>query len=221
MSSRLFFSPHLPLLAFGSPPQYITRMETTEKSYGWMGVDMPRDIALRLAVLQRAIDPEDLYTEKAGYGLEKNPHTTLAYGHEEETPETTRQAIADFLAGEGTIGELSHFEQPDYKVLKFSVDSKHMQGLNKRLRERISMPGETFSEYSPHVTVAYLKPDVDPSKYQRLARLLSGRRFPVNKIRWGNPKDEYKTLLLKEVLEKTAQERFTEWALMEVDYGRA
>jgi 2'-5' RNA ligase len=172
-------------------------MADKEKSYGWLGVDMPMDVKIRMALLQRAIDPEDLYTDKAGYGVEKHPHVTLAYGHEEDDPETTRQALAEIGAGEGTIRGLSHFDQGDYKVLKFDVDSPHLHALNKRVRERIAMPGLTFKDYNPHVTVAYLKPDTDIEKYRQLERLLSNRRFPVKMVRFSNPRNEYRTLLLK------------------------
>lgn len=179
-------------------------MANEEKSYGWLGVDMPMDVKIRMALLQRAIDPEDLYTDKAGFGLDKNPHVTLAYGHEEEDPETTRQAIEDIGAGEGRLSSLSTFDNPNYKVLKFDVDSPHLHALNRRVRERIAMPGLTFKDYNPHVTVAYLKPDTDIEKYRQLERLLSNRRFPVKMVRFSNPRNEYRTLLLKEVLKKSA-----------------
>ena len=182
-------------------------MANEEKSYGWLGVDMPMQVKIRMALIQRAIDPEDLYTDKAGFGFDKNPHVTLAYGHEENDPEATRKAISDIGSGEGRLGGLSSFNNKDYNVLKFDVDSDHLRTLNKRVRERIPMPGQTFPDYNPHVTVAYLKPGVDVEKYRKLEKLLKTRRFPVKMIRFSNPKNEYRTLLLKEVLKKTADKQ--------------
>jgi len=179
-------------------------MTAKEKSYGFIGVDMPRDVSLRLALMQRAIPKEDLYEDKAGYGLEKNPHVTLAYGHEENDPRTTKEALADLAAGEGTISGLSSFDQQDYKVLKFDVDSEHLHSLNKRLRERIPMPGNTFPDYKPHVTVAYMKPDVDLAKYQKLARLLSGRKFPIRHLDFRGPDDKRTTLTLADLQKEAA-----------------
>jgi GNAT superfamily N-acetyltransferase/2'-5' RNA ligase len=180
-------------------------MANEEKSYGWLGVDMPMEVKVRMALIQRAIDPKDLYTDKSGFGLDKNPHVTLAYGHEEDDPESTRQALTDLGSGEGKLSKLSTFDNPDYQVLKFDVDSPHLHSLNKRLKERIAMPGQTFPNYNPHVTVAYLKPGVDVEKYRKLEKLLQNRRFPVKMIRFSNPRDEYNTILLKEVLKKSAE----------------
>ncbi len=141
----------------------------------------------------------------------------MAYGHEEDEPQTTREALADMAAGEGTIGGLSLFDtNPDYKVLKFDVDSEHLHNLNKRIRERINLPGLTFDEYNPHVTVAYLKKGADPKKYQKLERLLKGRRFPIKMIRWSNPKDQYRTLLLPGVQGQPRE--LTKTAADNVDY---
>lgn len=176
-------------------------MATEDKSYGWLGVDMPRDIALRMAILQRMIKKEDLYEDKSGFGLEKHPHVTVAYGHEENDPQSTREAIADLMAGEGKLGSISVFDtNPDYKVLKFDVDSPDLHSLNQRIRERIKLPGLTFNEYNPHVTVAYLKKHVDPAKYEKLAALLAGRKFPIKMIRWSNPANQYRTLLMPGVV---------------------
>ena len=165
---------------------------------------MPRDVALRLALMQRAIPAEDLYPEKGAGGLEKQPHVTVAYGHEEEDPTPTKEALQDMLAGQGRLDRLSTFDNKDYRVLKFDVDSDALHELNKRLRERIKMPGLTFKEYNPHVTVAYLKPDADVERYRQLERLLKDRTFPVKHIRWRSPSDKAVTLSLAEALEKTA-----------------
>jgi GNAT superfamily N-acetyltransferase/2'-5' RNA ligase len=176
-------------------------MAKQDKSYGWLGVDMPRDIALRMAMIQRMIDKHDLYEDKAGFGLEKHPHVTVAYGHEEDDPTNVREAIADIAAGEGTLGGLSVFDtNPDYKVLKLDVDSPYLQDLNARLRERIALPGLTFNKYNPHVTVAYLKKGADIEKYRKLERFLKGRKFPGKMIRFSNPRDQYRTILLPGVV---------------------
>lgn len=177
-------------------------MSSQDKSYGYLGVDMPRHIALRMALLQRAIPKEDLYTEKGGHGLERHPHVTVAYGHEEDDPTSTKEALADMIAGEGSIGGISTFDNPDYQVLKFDVDSDDLRALNARLRERIAMPGNTFTEYNPHVTVAYLKPGADVSRYAKLEKLLKGQRFPVRQLRFGNPADQYTTLVLADKLDE-------------------
>jgi len=169
-----------------------------------MGIDMPRSVALRIAMIQRAIAKEDLYDED-GFGLEKHPHVTLAYGHEEDDPRSTKEAIKEILQGQGTVGGLSHFDQGDYKVLKFDVDSPDLHALNKAVRAGVRMPGETHKTYRPHVTVAYLKKDVDPAKYARLANFVSGQKFPISAIRWSNPADRYSTLLIPR-LAKTAAE---------------
>lgn len=172
----------------------------TDKSYGYIGVDMPRDVALRLAILRRAIPAEDLYTEKGEGGLELRPHATIAYGHEETGTESIREAIKDALAGEGTIGGLSTFDNPDFKVLKFDVDSPQLHELREKLTSRLTFPGMTHKNYEPHVTVAYLRPGADTAKYAALERLLKGRKFPVKMLKSRDVSDKYATIPLQGIM---------------------
>lgn len=179
-------------------------MAKQDKSYGYVGVDMPRSIALRTALIQQMIDPEDIYEDKGGFGLEKRPHITVAYGHDQEDPQTAREAIQDIIDGEGTVGGLSVFDNPDYKVLKFDVESPTLHELHKAFRDKVGLPGMTFKDYKPHMTVAYLKKDADPEKYRKLEKAISGMRFPVKMLDFRTPSDKRATILMNRALQKQA-----------------
>lgn len=105
-----------------------------------------------------SIDKHDLYTSDDGtFGLETNPHVTVLYGFHDEVHEDLVcrmcQSVADPIEVE--IEGISMFENEDYDVLKFDVESKRLRNLNKAFR---GLPHTNkHGEYSPHMTVAYLK----------------------------------------------------------------
>ena len=105
------------------------------------------------------IKPEDVYNEP-GYGLEDEPHTTALYGFEKDVKvQDVKDIISKFLKDKDAISlkatGLSIFENKDYDVLKFDVDSSDLHKLNSKLKK---LPNKNdFPNYHPHVTVGYLK----------------------------------------------------------------
>lgn len=104
------------------------------------------------------IDKHDLYTSDEGtFGLETDPHVTVLYGLHDEVHEDLVCRMCQSVASpiEVEIEGISTFDNEDYDVLKFDVESKRLRQLNKAFR---GLPHTNdYGDYSPHMTVAYLK----------------------------------------------------------------
>ena len=113
---------------------------------------------------QKTIRPEDIYTEdkNGGYGLETEPHCTLLYGlHEEVELEDVKNVLDNIVFGYCRIHNPSLFENEKFDVLKFDVGYTHRGGafLHNANRLLNTLPNtQTYPDYHPHMTVAYLKP---------------------------------------------------------------
>jgi hypothetical protein len=103
------------------------------------------------------IDPNDLYEEEGDrtFGLEDEPHVTLLYGLEDSvTPEQVKKILDKFNFSKCKLHNASLFEN-DYDVLKFDVEGDNLHEANEALRE---LPyNNSFPDYHPHCTIAYLK----------------------------------------------------------------
>lgn len=105
-----------------------------------------------------AIERKDVYTKKGeNFGLETNPHVTILHGLKDQVHGDLVCRICQSLENplEVEIQNASTFEQDEYDVLKFDVDSDLLHKMNKAFR---GLPHESrYDEYKPHMTVAYLK----------------------------------------------------------------
>jgi len=133
---------------------FMLRRGDKRRPYSCLMLPLPNDLAddvRRYAVTM--IDKEDL----AEKGIEADPHVTVAYGLETDD---VRQ-IEHIAAQEGPVPlwmiGLSLFSSPEHDVLKIEVQSAALNRLRTAVLSAIPNT-QTYDEYVPHVTVAYLKP---------------------------------------------------------------
>lgn len=103
------------------------------------------------------IKEEDVYqTEDGNHGIEDDPHITVLYGlHSEIGVDKIKEMVHDVSEIEFKLTGLTLFENKEFDVLKFDIDSDSLSELNERMT---SLPHTTdYPEYHPHMTVAYLK----------------------------------------------------------------
>ncbi len=117
--------------------------------------------------LLNQIEEEDLYQPKddPSYGKETNPHVTILYGlHGTIKDSEIESDLKDIKEPSIKMKGISEFSNDKFDVLKFDVDSKDLNKLNKRFNEYPNT--QTYPDYHPHCTIAYLKPKT-AEKYKK------------------------------------------------------
>jgi len=106
------------------------------------------------------IEKDDIY-DKPTFGIEKDPHITILYGFHDGVDANQVRAIVESIIDiskpiEIELKEVSHFETPDFDVVKFDVvPTQTLKNLNKALKE---LPyTNRFKDYHPHMTISYVK----------------------------------------------------------------
>lgn len=125
--------------------------------------------------------------------LEFNPHTTVLYGLDADA--VVPQEIGTFLQDywsqvplDISLGQITHFECPEYDVLKFDVidhnDNLHI--CNNMLRSKFPYRND-YPDYHPHVTLAY----VAKGEGARLAEELNQIWSNDDLLYWHSPIVKY------------------------------
>jgi 2'-5' RNA ligase len=121
----------------------------------FLNLDYDRDFWIHI---QSKIEDEDIYTKEGddGYGREMQPHVTILYGiHSDVSDKKVEKYIHKILNPQFKLSGISFFENTEFDVIKFDVESKDLHDLNKLFKE---LPHtSTFPNYHPHVTICYLK----------------------------------------------------------------
>lgn len=108
-----------------------------------------------------SIDEEDVYEDEeqpGRFGIESDTHITVLYGtHDSDIDlEEIKETILNRKGVNIKMVDISIFENDDYDVLKFGVESEDLMEFNSELREKY--PYTNDYDYHPHATIAYLKP---------------------------------------------------------------
>lgn len=128
--------------------------------YSCLMFRLPGDLSYEVRQLGDLILSEDL----ADDGRELDPHITIKYGLHTDDPEEVRQAIQDQAPIAIQIGSASYFagaagtdsEPPGADVVKLDINSESLHGLNKLVSDKLQHT-DTYPDYKPHVTIAYVK----------------------------------------------------------------
>ncbi len=162
--------------------------------YSSTQVNIDDDLAGRIISWgEQEISDKDIYTGGDDTkGREDTPHITVLYGILTQSVDEVIDLLADEGPARATLGKVSLFENADdYDVVKISVESKDLARLNKLLSDNLENENK-FSEYEPHVTVAYVKQGAG-SKYSG-SNEFEGREVTFDEIRFST-KDEKETFI--------------------------
>jgi 2'-5' RNA ligase len=136
-----------------------TEGKTQTHDYSSTQINIPEKEAGEIKAYANNIPENEIYTDPNddSYGREDNPHITVRYGMETVDP----KEIAPVFEGLGPIkakmGKVSIFETDDYDVVKVDIESEDLKAANKKVGDTVDLPGETFKDYLPHATIAYVK----------------------------------------------------------------
>jgi 2'-5' RNA ligase len=109
------------------------------------------------------VSPDDLHEN----GYIKDPHITVQYGLLSDEPTELFKLLEQELLKPTYVKilETSVFECDDYNVLILGIHSDKLNRLNKSISDNIKIAESKHQIYNPHVTLAYLKKDIDYEKY--------------------------------------------------------
>lgn len=149
-------------------------------------------------LIQSKIDEDDLYLgaeDESGYGREVEPHVTILYGiHTDVADDEVEELIEQIKKPKITLDKVSTFSNPKFDVIKFDVESDDLHKYNKLLK---TLPHtDTYPEYHPHVTIAYLKKGV-VDKYLKKFKDVKPLDVKVNNIVYSKANGDRKDYDLK------------------------
>jgi len=100
---------------------------------------------------------EILDSTLASDGREDEIHFTILYGIEEELPKKTFKILKILKPFIVELDEIDKFTDPDdYDVVIINVKSKYLEKVHYFLEKQLENHN-TYKEYNPHVTLAYVK----------------------------------------------------------------
>jgi 2'-5' RNA ligase len=150
-------------------------------AYGTVQAEIPGSspAAVALRSVQRDIAEKDL----AGRGRDIGPpHITLRYGIEGDDVCAIKALLMTLKPFAATLGPTSSFPPSatrDVAVIIANVACPELQALHQRLGEVIEFMEQTH-EYEPHVTVAYVRPEV-AEKYVG-NQITAGHTFVITEV---------------------------------------
>lgn len=161
-----------------------------EQSYSCLMFNLPGELAFEVRMLGDLIPIQDL-VEK---GKELNPHITVKYGLHADDPEEVRKAIQEAAPIAIQLGKTSSFSNDKYDVVKIEVESKGLHDLNKKVCDTLPHT-DTYPDYKPHVTIAYVKKGLGEHYAKRL-NLLEGKVAVFDRLIFSNRQREWTPITL-------------------------
>jgi len=156
------------------------------RSYSCLMLDC-QDLYSDIAKIHEQIASEDVYDDEPGHGCEHEIHITVKYGIHLTKPSEALSEVSLFPIRYKIKG-ISLFENENFDVLKFDIQSTDLRKLNKQVCEKLECT-DKFPVYSPHMTCAYIKPGIG-KKYINLKSHIIGSSFVSNRFIFSNPNSE-------------------------------
>ena len=134
-------------------------MKNTQYDFSSIHVDLPTPLAKEIQNWGNTkILDDDIFVSQTdpSFGREDEMHVTVLYGIHSESSEQVNKLIKDGKL-KVTLGKVEVFSNPlKFDVIVVAVDSPDLIALNEKMRKDIEYTNK-YSEYKPHVTVAYVK----------------------------------------------------------------
>lgn len=147
------------------------------KEHGFVGINLPANVADKIKQTRRRIDSDDLAPKQDKYA----PHITVCWGILDDDPQKLWQAtvqLMPFFVRLGTTRLFPPSESSDgAAVLYVEAYGPNLRASHEAIQAAVpTKPSE--HPYSAHTTLAYLKPEA-AYKYENLP-LLDGVEFIVD-----------------------------------------
>lgn len=170
----------------------------TKYKFGSTQVNLPEGSPAQEAILamQDNIPDADL----AGDGKDiDQPHVTVRYGLRTELTPKIREFIESLHPFEAKLGKTTSFPPSENSKgaspIIVTVVSPELHKLNAEIEKHGDFEPSSFPEYRPHVSVAYVKPEV-AEKYTGMDDA-EGKTFSINSIAVSDKNGEHTEIALK------------------------
>ena len=155
--------------------------------YGCVMAQMPPSVSSRFIDFGRKLVPDDMLyfdpNEPDDYGREKEMHVTIKFGL---TQSYTKEQISQLLRGTKpfyiTIQGLDIFQNPEFDVVKFNIESDELYRLRKVFD---TLPNvDEHKVYHPHMTLAYVNAGF--GERFKGKKINSNTQIPVNLMKYSD-----------------------------------
>lgn len=152
---------------------YLFESSTSDRGYGC--VMLFAHVPDWHKLVRRLVREEDIYeAPDDDYGFEDNPHITLLWGiHDDAIIDKSiiYNMIAEIPTLKFSVNEINIFSNDDspYDVVKFDIKpTKKLLDLREQFESDLPNT-QTFPDYNPHMTIAYVKKGMG-AKYRRILK---------------------------------------------------
>lgn len=122
----------------------------------------------------------------------KNHHITIKYGIAGNLHDVKMSVRGTVGKVSGKFGKLGVFRNVEHDVLFLSVDSASVDALNQKVSHDL-ISSETYGEYIPHITLAYLRPGCG-ERYIGLQRLFEDLSFTTDELVFSDSENNHYTV---------------------------
>ena len=165
-------------------------------SYGCIMVPVPPVLADSIRGYAETI-PEALRkrTEDASNGIPDEVHITVKYGILTEDVNEVAEVVAGTNPIRIKLGRAGVFHNPTEAVIRLSVDSPELRELHNKVCHNLRHVN-TYRDYHPHVTVAYMiKREDDPYYYRTFfSDDFEGLEFDVDRVIFSTSSGQKKSI---------------------------
>lgn len=152
--------------------------------------NLPGELADAMRQLSLSIPDDDL----AADGREMDPHITVKFGLHSNDAEEVRRAIQDEPPVGIQFGEASCFSSAEHDVVKIEIQSNGLRELNRKVSKSLQCT-DTYPEYKPHATIAYVKPGLGEDYAKRLNGL-AGRTAIFDRVTFSDKQRQHTSIPL-------------------------
>jgi 2'-5' RNA ligase len=126
-------------------------------SYSCLMAKLPKLVADKVKEYAAFIPDKFIYNSRDGeQGREDDPHITIKYGIHTIDLKEVLELLNDQVPFRVRLGHITSFVNEKNIVLKVNVQGDSLTALNRKVCNVLECT-DTFPEYRPHITVAYLR----------------------------------------------------------------
>jgi 2'-5' RNA ligase/preprotein translocase subunit YajC len=159
---------------------------TTKYEFGSTQANIPEssDAHKAITAMQKAIPKEHLIPGKGEAEEADKPHVTVRYGIQGDDSAGIKKYLGAQKPFEAKLGKTNVFPQSKSSdggaVVHAEVHSPDLHRMNSEIAKHGKFKESDLPDYKPHVTVAYVKPEV-ADKYKNMAGA-EGKSFKVTHV---------------------------------------